>query len=228
LISNMEQRRSFDRRQRGLAAMHPQDPLCDMLVTPIEQFFVYDHGSIPAINPTKFRLTVRGDVLNPLRISLKDLQDRFPKRTIVTDPKYGGSQWWNTAAGIFQAGEKSEPETSSGSAVWGGVSLQKVLLAAGIKNSGRYAIFTALDLLDVKTKRTNYSSGISIETALRPEVILAYEMNSRPLTAEQGGPLRLIVPEDESLRGIKWLSEINLQAFPITSGLRTRFCNILE
>ena len=140
----------------------------------------------------------------------------------------GGSECRNLADPHSPGSESSEFGRASGNAIWGGASLQQVLLAAGIENSARYAVFTGLDPIEVKTQRTNYSSAISIETALRPEVLLAYEMNGQPLTPEHGAPLRLIVPSEEGARGVKWLAEIKLLAYPLTNNLQTRFCNIIK
>jgi len=211
-----------------LQAVHPLDPLCDLLVTPVDQFFVHSHGSVPTIAPASFRLSVTGAVVRLLRFSLNDLRERFSLITILSTMRCGGSECRNLADPHSPGSESSEFERASGNAILGGASLQQVLLAAGIKNSARYAVFTGLDPIEVKTQRTNYSSAISIETALRPEVLLAYEMNGQPLTPEHGAPLRLIVPGKEGARGVKWLSEIKLLAYPLTNNLRTRFCNIIK
>jgi Sulfite oxidase and related enzymes len=219
---------TLDQQRQALQAVHPLDPLCDLLVTPLDQFFVHSHGSVPAIDPTSFRLSVTGDVVRPLRFSLNDLRERFSRITILSTMRCGGSECRNLADPHSPGSESSEFGRASGNAIWGGASLQQVLLAAGIENSARYAVFTGLDPIEVKTQRTNYSSAISIETALRPEVLLAYEMNGQPLTPEHGAPLRLIVPSEEGARGVKWLAEIKLLAYPLTNNLQTRFCNIIK
>ena len=40
------------------------------------------------------------------------------------------------------------------------------------------------------------------------DVLLAYEMNDKPLPPEHGGPLRIIVPGHVGIRNIKWVQEI--------------------
>lgn len=215
-------------QRQVLQAVHPLDPLCDLLVTPPDQFFVHSHGPVPAINPTSFRLSVTGAVVRPLRYSLNDLCERFSRIAILSKMRCGGSERRNFVEPDYTKGENSEFGKASGNAIWGGVPLQQVLLAAGIKSSARYAVLTGLDPIEVKAQRTNYSSAISVETALRPEVLLAYEMNGQPLTQEHGAPLRLVAPDVEGARGVKWLSEIKLLRYPLTSNLRTRFCNIIK
>jgi DMSO/TMAO reductase YedYZ molybdopterin-dependent catalytic subunit len=43
-----------------------------------------------------------------------------------------------------------------------------------------------------------------------PEVLLGYKLNARPLSAEQGYPLRLVVPEMYGFKYIKWVNKITL------------------
>jgi DMSO/TMAO reductase YedYZ molybdopterin-dependent catalytic subunit len=47
-------------------------------------------------------------------------------------------------------------------------------------------------------------------SALHPQTILAYEMNGRPLAADHGAPLRLIIPLKY---GIKHLKRIGVLYF---------------
>jgi sulfite oxidase len=222
------QRVTLHQERQLLQAPHPLDPLCDLLVTPLEQFFVHSHGSVPTIDQTSFHLSVTGDVIRPLRFSLSDLRECFSRITILSKMRCGGSECRSLAGSHLSGSDNSEFERASGNAIWGGVSLKQILLAAGIKNSVRYAVFIGLDPIEIKGQGANYSSAISIETALRPEVLLAYEMNGQPLTPEHGAPLRLIVPGREGARGVKWVSEIALLAYPLADDLRTRFCNIIK
>jgi sulfite oxidase len=45
-------------------------------------------------------------------------------------------------------------------------------------------------------------------------VLLAYEMNDKPLTAEHGYPLRAVVPGYAGVRSPKWLTSIVVQSTP--------------
>jgi sulfite oxidase len=53
-----------------------------------------------------------------------------------------------------------------------------------------------------------------LERALFNDVLLAWEMNTQPLTREHGAPLRVVVPGYIGARSVKWLQEINLLAMP--------------
>jgi len=41
-------------------------------------------------------------------------------------------------------------------------------------------------------------------------VMLAYEMDEKPLPRDHGAPVRLIIPEMYGYKNVKWLNEINL------------------
>ena len=48
----------------------------------------------------------------------------------------------------------------------------------------------------------------------RPEVLLAYEMNGRPLEPQHGFPLRLVVPGWYGMTSVKWLTSIEAVTEP--------------
>jgi DMSO/TMAO reductase YedYZ molybdopterin-dependent catalytic subunit len=60
----------------------------------------------------------------------------------------------------------------------------------------------------------DYARSLTIEEAMRPEVLLAYEMNGLPLQPQHGFPLRLIVPGWYGMTSVKWLSSIEAVAEP--------------
>ena len=49
-----------------------------------------------------------------------------------------------------------------------------------------------------------------VQDALNPEAMLAFSLNGQPLPAEQGFPLRLILPGWYGMTQIKWLSRIQV------------------
>ncbi len=49
---------------------------------------------------------------------------------------------------------------------------------------------------------------------MRPEVLLAWEMNGAPLPAVHGGPVRVLVPGYVGARSVKWLQRITALAGP--------------
>jgi DMSO/TMAO reductase YedYZ molybdopterin-dependent catalytic subunit len=53
-----------------------------------------------------------------------------------------------------------------------------------------------------------YQRSLTVEEAMREEVLLAYEMNGRPLEPQHGYPLRLVVPGWYGMTSVKWLASI--------------------
>ena len=58
------------------------------------------------------------------------------------------------------------------------------------------------------TPNQGYFVGLDIESAMHPQTLLCYEMNSAPLTAEHGAPLRLVIPVKYGIKNIKRIGSI--------------------
>jgi DMSO/TMAO reductase YedYZ molybdopterin-dependent catalytic subunit len=54
----------------------------------------------------------------------------------------------------------------------------------------------------------DYSTNISLEEALKPDVLLVHAVDGKPLPKEHGGPLRMITPQLYAWKGAKWISRI--------------------
>ena len=50
-----------------------------------------------------------------------------------------------------------------------------------------------------------YTSNIPLKDLQRPEVLFAFDHDGEPLTAEHGGPLRLVVPHLYAWKSVKWV-----------------------
>lgn len=57
-----------------------------------------------------------------------------------------------------------------------------------------------------------YTTNLLLDDFLRSENLLAFRRNGSPLTAEHGGPIRLIVPHLYAWKSAKWVSGIELIA----------------
>src|SRR5680860_945787 len=67
----------------------------------------------------------------------------------------------------------------------------------------------------------DYQRSLPLAEALRPEVLLAYEMNGRPLEPQHGFPLRLLVPGWYGMTSVKWLRSIEAVTEPFTGYQQT-------
>jgi DMSO/TMAO reductase YedYZ molybdopterin-dependent catalytic subunit len=55
-----------------------------------------------------------------------------------------------------------------------------------------------------------YTTNLILDDFLRPENLLAFRRNDAPLSAEHGGPVRLIVPHLYAWKSAKWVNGIEL------------------
>jgi DMSO/TMAO reductase YedYZ molybdopterin-dependent catalytic subunit len=55
-----------------------------------------------------------------------------------------------------------------------------------------------------------YTANVPIEDLLRPDVLFAFDHDGEPLTAEHGGPVRLIVPQLYAWNSVKWVRGFTL------------------
>ena len=54
----------------------------------------------------------------------------------------------------------------------------------------------------------DYSTNVSLEEALKPDVLLVHTVDGKPLPEEHGGPVRMITPQLYAWKGSKWISRI--------------------
>jgi DMSO/TMAO reductase YedYZ molybdopterin-dependent catalytic subunit len=85
---------------------------------------------------------------------------------------------------------------------WAGVRLTDVFdLVRPLPEAGALQFVSAED---------PYVDYLSMQQALLPDVLLAYEMDGKPLPREHGAPLRLVIPDMYGYKNVKWLAGINL------------------
>jgi len=83
---------------------------------------------------------------------------------------------------------------------WEGVHLKEIFSKVKINPKAKYVTFYATG--------GKYKDSLSIEEALEPDTILAYKLNGKNLTPENGFPLRLVIPRMYGYKGVKWVERI--------------------
>ncbi len=205
-----------------LNAEPPGDLLRESFLTPRQLFYVRTHGSIPAVDPTSYRLRLTGLVERPRELLLDELRAMAPARTVTATLECAGNRRTELMAVRPIPGEVAWGSGVIGTANWLGVPLAEVLRAVGVRAGARHVAFTSLDEARIEGETVHFGGSIALEKALSPDVLLAYEMNDEPLTPEHGFPLRGIVPGYIGARSVKWLGEIRLQENPSTNPYEAR------
>lgn len=85
---------------------------------------------------------------------------------------------------------------------WSGVALSELLDRAGVRPGATALRFFSFDGV--------YTESLTLAQARRPDVIAAYSMLGKPVTAEHGGPVRLYVAPMYGYKSLKWLSKITV------------------
>lgn len=93
----------------------------------------------------------------------------------------------------------------SGIAQWGGVSLYKLIQHVRPKP---YAKTIAFYSFGNALYGSAYYDTQTIENAMKPECILALDMNGKPLPEVYGAPLRLRVENQLGYKMVKWIERI--------------------
>jgi DMSO/TMAO reductase YedYZ molybdopterin-dependent catalytic subunit len=89
---------------------------------------------------------------------------------------------------------------------WTGVRLSDLLDRVGPQFSAQGVQFTSAEI--------PYVDSLTLQQAKLHDVLLAYEMNGKPLPREHGAPVRLVIPEMYGYKNVKWVSRIDLVEQP--------------
>ena len=177
-------------------------------ITPAGLHYLLIHFDIPAVEVASWRLAVDGLVERPLTLSLEELQAR-PRVTLPVTLECAGN-----GRALLTPRSISQPwlNEAVGTAEWTGTPLAPILREAGIRSDAIEVIFTGIDRGVQGGEAQDYQRSLTLDDALRDEVLLAYAMNGAPLLPQHGYPLRLIVPGWYGMTHVKWLRGITLIA----------------
>jgi sulfoxide reductase catalytic subunit YedY len=131
-----------------------------------------------------YKLKVGGLVERPMELSLAELE-RLGKTEFTT--MHHCIQGW------------------SGIAQWGGLSMKTLVDLVKPKPAARTVAFYSFG---PGLYGGTYYSTQRLDNVLKPECLLAYEMNGSPLGKEYGAPLRLRVENQLGYKMVKWIERI--------------------
>ena len=85
---------------------------------------------------------------------------------------------------------------------WQGVRLSDLLDRAGVQPQARALRLTSFD--------GAYTESLTMDQARRKDVMVAYQLDRKPISSDHGGPVRLYVAPMYGYKSVKWLDGIEV------------------
>ena len=84
---------------------------------------------------------------------------------------------------------------------WKGVRLADVLSLCDLNEDASHLMCHGYD---------GYTTNVSLEEAVKPDVLLVHQWEDQPLPKRHGGPVRMITPQLYAWKGSKWISRVEV------------------
>jgi DMSO/TMAO reductase YedYZ molybdopterin-dependent catalytic subunit len=181
----------------------------DSYLTPTELFYIRSHFPTPNLDRASYQLRIDGAVKHPVALGYDELRNMRSETRVATlecagnsrvflVPQMQGAQW--------ELGAVSNAE-------WTGVPLRALLERAGLAEDACEIVLEGADRGMPKEQPLppdpiSYARSLPRAKAIRPDVLIAYQMNGRDLPRDHGFPVRAIVPGHYAMASVKWLTRI--------------------
>lgn len=163
---------------KGIPNRHGM-PLIPVGQTITKKWPVLDLGRQPAIDLENWTLIVDGAVEHPVVLS------------------------WEEFIALPQTDDTSDfhcvTTWSKLNIAWKGVRLLDIAALVQPKETSTHIMCYGYD---------DYTTNLSLEEALKPDVLLVHTAEGAPLPREHGGPVRMITPQLYAWKGSKWINRI--------------------
>jgi DMSO/TMAO reductase YedYZ molybdopterin-dependent catalytic subunit len=152
---------------------------------PVDGWRIYTiSGSMPIFDPKMWRLEVGGLVAEPRSFTYDQLR-ALPRSHQVSD--------FHCVTGWTVHGVR-----------WSGVRFPHLLDAVQPLPEAKAIRFVSLE--------QPYNDSLTLEQLHLRDVLLALDMDGKPLSRAHGSPARVVIPEMYGYKGVKWLTRIELVA----------------
>ncbi|MEO6067682.1 MAG: sulfite oxidase-like oxidoreductase [Gemmatimonadota bacterium] len=142
---------------------------------------VLHYQNVPMVDLKTWRLRVTGHVATPLTLTWDEL-NALPQRDVLCDMHCVTR--WSRYDNIFR-----------------GVPVREVLRHAGMRTDAEGAMIHGAE---------GYTTNLPMSDLDREENLIATYWNGEPLTAEHGGPVRLLVPHLYLWKSAKWVTGLEV------------------
>lgn len=150
---------------------------------PVGRFRLYTvTGDFPSRSTRRYRLRVEGMVDRPMTLTYAALR-ALPETKLTKD--FQCVTGWRVS-----------------DVHWRGVRLRDLLDHVGASPTAAALQFTSFD--------GTYTESLTLEQARRDDVLVAYELEGHPISAEHGGPVRMYIAPMYGYKSIKWLDSIKV------------------
>jgi DMSO/TMAO reductase YedYZ molybdopterin-dependent catalytic subunit len=137
-------------------------------------------GRVPQVAPEAWSLTIDGLVERPVRLTWDDFQ-ALPRVRVFAD--FHCVTRWSRLGNL-----------------WEGVATAELARVVGIRSEARFAIVGGFD--------DGWTTNLPLADFLAEDALFADRHDGRPLTADHGGPVRLIVPRLYAWKSAKWVKSV--------------------
>ena len=141
-------------------------------------------GVMPDLDPARWRLRIDGLVERPVEFSLADLR-ALPRAEQVST--------FHCVTGWTVDDVR-----------WAGVRFRDLLAQVKPLPAAHSIRFVSAEV--------PYVDSLTVDQALLPDSMLAYEMQGQPLSRPHGAPARVVIPRMYGYKGVKWLQRMELVA----------------
>jgi DMSO/TMAO reductase YedYZ molybdopterin-dependent catalytic subunit len=146
-----------------------------------KRFVIYAALGVPRVDPNQWALRVDGLVATPMVYTYDQLTTRSQDKLVRS----------------FHCVTKWSVKDVN----WEGLLIKDLLEPAAVDPRARWLMFHCAD---------GYTAPVPLEDALMASSILAFKINGKPLSSEQGFPARPFFPNLYGWKSAKWVNRIEL------------------
>lgn len=143
---------------------------------------VLDAHGTPSMDPARWKLDVSGLVDAGMSYTLSEFRE-LPRVKVFAD-MHCVTRWSRLGN------------------LWEGVSTRELLSRSKVLDDARYVVIHAYD--------RGWTTNVPLEALLEEDVLLADKHDGLPISADHGGPVRLMIPRLYAWKSAKWVKRIEL------------------
>jgi sulfite oxidase len=174
-----------------------------------------NHGPIPHLDLSTHKVAVTGLVTKELSLSIEDLR-ALPQHSVICALQCAGNRRHTMRTKLKEVSGIDWFDGAVMNCKWTGPLLCDVLSAAGLsvqddKWENAHVAFACYQT--ACQDDDFYGASIPLSRAMnrKSSIMLALEMNDKPLPANHGAPVRVVTPGIAGARSVKWLDSITVQ-----------------